>query len=253
MNATKHLEATVGLLQALARDRTEDVGAWALHALVLTIDSAGYDFRRFVAGTLALCSEVLHSDSSARSQQCAGNVCNALITTLGPELQVEEQLCRAFAVLLEEMQQSPVPAVQLTGLQGLQQMTVFAPKAVQVDRIMAMVSASLGSEHLQLRHAATVIVKQLAQRQPVAVVDAGLGIEKVLFRMLDEEDDVAMVSNLQDVISEFLAVLAERKPSHWLLLCNAVLSGASEKNQVRPSVPSSSWRPKRCLTMPWVR
>ena len=229
VNTSAHLQNTVALLSALAQDSSQQVQLWALHALILTIDSAGYEFRSHVAATVTLCAQVLHGDSSGSVRRSAGDVINALITTLGPELQMEDQLRTTFLLLLDDMLSSAHAAVQLSALEALQQMTIYCPKAVSVPKIMSIVQIHVTNQHLQLRHAAVVILKQLAQRQPEAVMRAGSGIERVVFRMLDGEDDARMQVDLRDVITEFLSTLAEQNPSHWLVLCNSVLSGATEK------------------------
>lgn len=47
--------------------------------------------------------------------------------------------------------------------------------------------------------------------------------------MLDGEDDPKLQRDVRECISTLLGALAAAKPSHWLVLCNQVLSGESEK------------------------
>lgn len=51
---------------------------------------------------------------------------------------------------------------------------------------------------------------------------SGDGVEKLLFRMLDGEDDPKLQRDVRECISTLLASLASSKPSHWLVLCNQV-------------------------------
>lgn len=62
---------------------------WALHALSLIADSGGPMFRAYVEPSLALLLELLLSVPlhTAEVHQCIGKCLQALITTVGPELQ----------------------------------------------------------------------------------------------------------------------------------------------------------------------
>lgn len=64
---------------------------WSLHALSLIADSGGPLFRNFVDSTLSLLvSLLLHVNTiSVDMYRCLGNCLSALLTTLGPELQIE--------------------------------------------------------------------------------------------------------------------------------------------------------------------
>lgn len=62
---------------------------WSLHALALIADSGGPMFRGYVEPTLSLALKLLLSVPQAHVDvhQCIGKVLSALITTVGPELQ----------------------------------------------------------------------------------------------------------------------------------------------------------------------
>lgn len=225
MGASKHLQATLGVVHALAQDRTDAVRTWALHALMLTVDSAGLDFQPYAKATLELACRVLHDDGSPAAHRCAGNVVNALITILGPELQARDLERETYHFILTDAETSPWPAVQLTSLHGMQQLILFAPTKVRVPDFMPVLKGHLTSPHLLLRHAATAILLQLAQRQPAEVHSAGDGVEKLLFRMLDGEDDPRLQSDVRECISTLIGALSAQAPSHWLVLCNQVGEG----------------------------
>jgi hypothetical protein len=222
MGASRHLQSTLGVVHALAQDRTEVVRTWALHALMLTVDSAGLDFQPYAQTTLELACNALHDDGNPAAHRCAGNVVNALITIMGPELQVRDLERETFHFILTDAETSPWPAVQLTSLHGMQQLILFAPTKVRVPDFMPVLKGHLTSPHLLLRHAATTILLQLAQRQPEEVHDAGEGVEKLLFRMLDGEDDSRLQRDVRECILTLLSALAAEQPSHWLVLCNQV-------------------------------
>ena len=66
------------------------VQVWALHGLSLIADTGGPMFRSYVRPTLDLVGELLLTESLDKVEvhQCLGNLLTALITSLGPDLQV---------------------------------------------------------------------------------------------------------------------------------------------------------------------
>lgn len=66
---------------------------WSLHALSLIADSGGPLFRNFVDSTLSLLLSLLlyMPTISIDMYRCLGNCLSALLTTLGPELQIESK------------------------------------------------------------------------------------------------------------------------------------------------------------------
>lgn len=94
MGSSQHLNTNVSILLALAQDTSSPVvQLWALHALALIADSGGPMLHGYVEATLTLCLKLLLSlpQSYVEMHQCIGRVLNALITTMGPELQVNIQ------------------------------------------------------------------------------------------------------------------------------------------------------------------
>ena len=63
---------------------------WALHGLSLIADTGGPMFRGYVNSTLDLVGELLLTEGAEKVEvhQCLGNLLTALITSLGPDLQV---------------------------------------------------------------------------------------------------------------------------------------------------------------------
>ncbi|EGD78844.1 hypothetical protein PTSG_01820 [Salpingoeca rosetta] len=229
VTASQHLRITIKLLHALSEDSNGDVQTWALHALMLTIDATGFNFHPHVPAVLQLCSDILHRDTGATVQRSAGNVVNALITTLGPEVHMQEKLRRKLQYMLYNLQQSLWPSVQLAGLHGMQKLILFAPSFVRIPEFMPVLKSKLSSQHSLLRHAATAIIKQLIQRDAESVHKSGDGVEKMLFRMLDSEEDPVLRRAIRDSIRGFISSLGAHMPSHWLFMCNHVLSGATQK------------------------
>lgn len=99
MGSSHHLNTSVSILLALAQDTSSPVvQVWSLYALALIADSGGPMFRGYVEATLSLSLKLLLTvpQSNMDVHQCVGRVLNALITTVGPELQVSPVINRAF-------------------------------------------------------------------------------------------------------------------------------------------------------------
>lgn len=102
MGSSHHLNTSVSILLALAQDTSSPVvQVWSLYALALIADSGGPMFRGYVEATLSLSLKLLLTvpQSNMDVHQCVGRVLNALITTVGPELQVSPVINRAFFFL----------------------------------------------------------------------------------------------------------------------------------------------------------
>lgn len=93
LGSNQNLNTTISLLLALSQDLTSPiVQLWALHGLILIVDSGGPMFRSYIDITLQNALKLLNSVPSFNSDvhQCIGKLLSALITTIGPELQVSE-------------------------------------------------------------------------------------------------------------------------------------------------------------------
>lgn len=91
MGSIPHLKNNISLLLALAEDHSSpSVQLWASHALTLIIESGGPMFRSYVEPTIAQCLKVLMtlSLSLVDNHQSISRCLSAIITTIGPELQV---------------------------------------------------------------------------------------------------------------------------------------------------------------------
>lgn len=70
---------------------------WSLHALALIADSGGPLFRNHVDSTLSLVLSLLMWTPAMQTEvhRCLGNCLSALLTTLGPELQIQSRTMSA--------------------------------------------------------------------------------------------------------------------------------------------------------------
>lgn len=253
MGSGQHLSTSISILLALAKDTTSPVvQVWALHALSLIADSGGPMFRAYVEPSLALLLELLLSVPlhTAEVHQCIGKCLQALITTVGPELQGTNSsvvmirwslLCGCGLV-----QEHSEPLVQAEAIACLQQMHMFAPRHVNLSSLVPMLVKKLCCNHLLLRRAAVSCLRQLSQREAWEVCehalslgqgseeqDQGLamtetGLPGLLFGLLDTETDCVLVHHVHHTLTSMLQALATSHLTLWLMLCQEVLTNTSE-------------------------
>ena len=225
------IKNSVDVLQALAKDNTAIVSTWALHAIMLTVDAAGHNLSASINQILTLIQELLMATPGNRTTvlECCGKLLNTIISAIGPELQADAARRKRLLVMCTELQRSTSGAVRLTGLNGIQQMIIFAPQHVDIPTFVPQLQTTLSSKNLQLRCAAAACLRQISQREPALVFRNATGIESKLFRMLDSENDPRLQFDLREAITGMLTALAEKNPRHWLVLCNKVLSGSTER------------------------
>eukprot|EP00052_Salpingoeca_macrocollata_P027528 m.261759 g.261759 ORF g.261759 m.261759 type:complete len:1893 (-) comp22753_c0_seq1:42-5720(-) len=232
-DSSRNVAGSVSMLQALAADTAVLVQTWALHALALTVEAAGFEFSPYVAACTDRIVNVLLSvpllDTSVHI--CAGNVLCALITTVGPELQVHDAVRDSVVMMSFELLAFPDASAQLSAIRSLQQLVIFTPKHVDIPRFLPVLESGLSSPHLTLRQASSASLRQLLQRNPADVRAVCQGIEERLFKILDKEEHEKLQKELQDCIVFLLTELGGAEPSHWLRLCNNVLSGATERQE----------------------
>ncbi|XP_055847565.1 HEAT repeat-containing protein 5B isoform X1 [Episyrphus balteatus] len=250
MGSSQHLNTSVSILLALAQDTSSPVvQVWSLYALSLIADSGGPMFRGYVEATLSLSLKLLLSvpHSNVDVHQCIGRVLNALITTMGPELQGNMSsiitMRSSFMCAAAVMQAHADPLVQAEATGCLQQLHLFAPKHVNLSSLVPTLVKTLSSNYLMLRKAAVACLRQLAQREAKEICEHALtltaeecpgllitesGLPGVLFGMLDSESDSEMIKNIHDTITSMLQMLASDNLSSWLSLCKNVLTVAVE-------------------------
>ncbi|KAK7086919.1 HEAT repeat-containing protein 5B [Halocaridina rubra] len=255
MGSGQHLSTSISILLALAKDTTSPVvQVWALHALSLIADSGGPMFRTYVEPSLALLLELLLTVPlhTVEVHQCIGKCLQALITTVGPELQGTSSsiamvrwslLCGCGLV-----QEHPEPLVQTEAIACLQQMHMFAPRHVNLSSLVPMLVRKLSCNHLLLRRAAVSCLRQLSQREAWEVCEHALSISQanedsepglvmtdtglpgLLFGLLDSETDRTLVQHVHHTLTSMLQALATSHLNLWLTLCREVLTSASESN-----------------------
>ncbi|TMW51951.1 hypothetical protein DOY81_002941 [Sarcophaga bullata] len=262
MGSSQHLNTSVSILLALAQDISSPiVQLWALHALALIADSGGPMFRSYVEATLTLCMKLLLNvpQSFVDVHQCIGRVLNALITTMGPELQGNvgsiTKMRKTFICAAYIMQGHSNPLVQAEATGCLQQVHLFAPGSISLPSLVPTLVKNLSSNYLTQRKASVSCLRQLAHREAKEVCDLALaikpddcpklvvteyGLPGILFAMLDSETDIEMLKNIHDTLTSMLQLMAAESLSTWLSLCKNVLTVAVENSPLPDDVALTS-------------
>ncbi|NWZ90426.1 HTR5A protein, partial [Nesospiza acunhae] len=259
ISSTQHLNACVGILYTLSQDSTSpDVQAWALHSLSLIVDLAGPLYHVHVEPTLSLVLMLLLSMPPAYAEvhQSLGRCLNALITTLGPELQGSSTAVSALrtSCLLgcAVMQDNPDCLVQAQAISCLQQLHMFAPRHVNLSNLVSCLCMNLCSSYLLLRRAVVACLRQLVQREAAEVSEYAvalvkeskedftpadvnireIGLEGALLGLLDKELDPRLCQDIKETLTHMLTSMAVQKLSFWLKLCKDVLAASADFNTV---------------------
>ncbi|XP_069494576.1 HEAT repeat-containing protein 5A isoform X2 [Ambystoma mexicanum] len=254
IGSAQHLSACVGILYTLAQDKTSpEVQAWSLHSLSLVIDSAGALYLVHVEQTMSLLLRLLLSVPPAYTEvhQSLGRCLNALITTLGPELQgsgASVSVLRSSCLLgCSIMQDNPDSLVQAQAISCLQQLHMFAPRHVNLSSLVPSLCVNLCSSYLLLRRAVLACLCQLVQREAAEVSDHAIalakdggdditlevnlreiGLEGALLILLDRESDPRLRQDIQETLCHMLTSMGLQKLPFWLKLCKDVLSASAD-------------------------
>ncbi|XP_033044225.1 HEAT repeat-containing protein 5A isoform X4 [Trachypithecus francoisi] len=254
ISSSQHLNSCIGILYTLAQDSTSpDVQTWALHSLSLIIDSAGPLYYVHVEPTLSLIIMLLLNvpPTHAEVHQSLGRCLNALITTLGPELQGNStsiSTLRASCLLgCAVMQDNPDCLVQAQAISCLQQLHMFAPRHVNLSSLVSCLCVNLYSPYLLLRRAVLACLRQLVQREAAEVSehavmlakdsreeltpDANIrevGLEGALLILLDKETDERLCHDIKETLNYMLTSMAVEKLSLWLKLCKDILAASAD-------------------------
>ncbi|GCC24139.1 hypothetical protein chiPu_0002539, partial [Chiloscyllium punctatum] len=264
--SSQHLNACVNILHTLSQDNTSpEVQTWALHSLSLLIDSSGPMYNAHVEPSLSLVLLLLLTVPPAHTEvhQSLGRCLTVLIITLGPELQgnnTSVPLLRTSCLVgCAVMQDNLDCLVQAQAITCLQQLHMFAPRHVNLSSLVPSlceilldnsVWVNLCSSHLLLRRAVIACLRQLAQREAAEVLEHAralakesskldvnigeTGLEGALFSLLDRESDQRLCRDIRETLSHILSSMAVENLSHWIKLCNEVLSASADFTTTAP-------------------
>ncbi|XP_054989040.1 HEAT repeat-containing protein 5A isoform X2 [Sorex araneus] len=259
--SSQHLNSCIGILHTLSQDSTSpDVQTWALHSLSLIVDAAGPHMH--VEPTLSLIIMLLLNVPPTHGEvhQSLGRCLNALITTLGPELQGNStsisSLRTSCLLGCAVMQDDPNCLVQAQAISCLQQLHMFAPRYVNLSSLVSCLCeilldnsllVNLCSPYLLLRRAVLACLRQLVQREAAEVSEHAItlakdsreelapdanirevGLEGALLTLLDKETDQRLCHDIKETLNHMLTSMAVDKLSFWLKLCKDVLAASAD-------------------------
>ncbi|KAL1257930.1 hypothetical protein QQF64_011174, partial [Cirrhinus molitorella] len=265
ISSSQFLSACVGVLFTLSQDSTSpEVQMWALHALSMVVDLAGPLYHSHLEASFNLVLRLLLSTphTHVEVQQSLGRCLNALITSMGPDLQGEGAgVCAVRTSCLvgcAVMQDSQDCLVQAQAILCLQQLHMFAPRFVNLASLVPSlceilldysVLINLCSSYLSLRRAVVACLRQLAQKEAVEVSEHAVslvkelprrdntqldvtikevGLEGALFSLLDRESDPHLCQDIEETLVHMMSSAAESNLAHWLKLCKDVLSASAD-------------------------
>uniref|UniRef100_A0A673MN99 HEAT repeat-containing protein 5A n=1 Tax=Sinocyclocheilus rhinocerous TaxID=307959 RepID=A0A673MN99_9TELE len=250
ISSPQYLSACVGVLFTLSQDSTSpEVQMWALHALSMVVDLAGPLYHSHLEASFNLVLRLLLSTphTHVEVQQSLGRCLNALITSMGPDLQGVCAVRTSCLVGCAVMQDSQDCLVQAQAISCLQQLHMFAPRFVNLASLVPSLCINLCSSYLSLRRAVVACLRQLAQREAVEVSDhtvalvkelprrdntqlgeSEVGLEGALFSLLDRESDPHLCQDIQETLVHMMSSSAESNLAHWLKLCKDVLSASAD-------------------------
>jgi hypothetical protein len=164
----------------------------------------------------------------------------------------------------------PISNVQVFRAEAIacqQQLHLFAPRYVELDRLVASLCDLLYSPHQVLRRASTQCLKQLLQREarevrehaqnllPAGIIDqtkwknsslpeSGLegklieffGLKNIifhsgaLFELLDLENDIDQRQNIKDCLLFLVQATSDEQLNFWLSICKDILASSTTTN-----------------------
>ena len=256
--SSQHLQPSISILLPLSQDSASPaVQAWALHALALLAESGGPMFRSFVEPTLTSILKLLLTTQSANGDVllCLSKLLQAIITTLGPELSVQDagvSTARSNVLIAIDIMQYGQIDIQSESILSLQQLHMFAPGEIDLLDLVPKLVKFLQNNNLKLRRAAASCLRQLSHKESKQISDIVSGETKVgvkdthhvenimaysesglpgiLFSALDQEEDNLVIKDCQETLLCLLGSIDPINLSSWIILCKEILTTSSSVN-----------------------
>lgn len=249
------LKTIVDVLLSLSADPHPLVHFYALQALSQVIDSASLSYAPFTNSTLGMLCKLYMQDThepeggspgsvnlrgDLPAYQATCRVADALIGVLGPELQESERVRELVLILLGEFMREADDGVTVEAIKATQHFLMFAPKAIDLPKLVATLRSQLSSTRQPLKVAAVNSVYQLVQRDAALMSKiGGDGLVQELFALLDDDPSI---EGVRDAITSWLRQTADVHPSGWIDLCQRIMLRSAGSNQpVEGAVAVSSF------------
>ena len=207
------------------------VGAWALHALSLTLECSASISDKYARQALSLVASLYHREDSGVGTPFSserpplmvslGRVCCSVVSTVGMELVPqgpEISTVHAILSMLESVRgrQESLMAAMLT-----QQLIVVA-KSPATGLLRSTLQA-IQSESPDVRLMAVKGLRQATLNWGVASVSRDLlGCERLLLRVIDSDGDAGVVQEAMGLVLHMASSCAEGDAVGWFHLCKEV-------------------------------
>ncbi|CAL8143424.1 unnamed protein product [Orchesella dallaii] len=267
MDSSRHQHGSVSILLNVAQDSSSpETQVWALHSLALVADTGGPLFRSYVEPSLSLVMKLVSTAplSSVDLRQAGGKMLSALITGVGPELQMAggnkemDAMKKSFEIgcaLLSRPEEHPL--VQNEAITCFQRMHLFGG-TINYDVVIPVLFRSMSSTNLLLRRSTVDCFRQLSQREAALVskyftkqVQSApeekqeeyayyleSGISGALFEMLDLESDQVIRKGIRDTVTSIFSAAATQDKVQLqvcISLCKNILTCDSSASAVGAS------------------
>ncbi|XP_030212239.1 HEAT repeat-containing protein 5A [Gadus morhua] len=274
VQSPQHLTSCLGVLNTLAQDTSSpELQTWCVYGVCVLLDvpSGGGVCVSVCEPSVGLLVQLLLSSppSPPGLPHALGRLLHALTSALGPELQSARpavSVLRASCVLACWMlQTSPDPLVQSQLVSCLQNLYLFCPAHIHLERLVPLlcemlldssVLVGVCCSYVCVRGSVLSCVRQLAQRGALQVAQHAVGLVKelhrrdhsqleltlkevglegALFLLLDQEQEEVIRRDVQETLVHLLVSGVQRgRLLHWIKLCKDVLSASSDSGAVEP-------------------
>lgn len=245
--AEPSLKTAFDLLSSLCLDPHPLVHTWALRSLATVINSAGLAFRPFAPMTIGMLYKVYTLDThdpdssapavidiacSLPAREALGQVLEALIGALGPDLEIIPHLNSSISVVLDGLLNEDGYSGQAYAAKALQALMAVSPTSVPLAYVADIVRQQLRSDIPPLRSAAVTSIYQIVRLDVTwATKMGGDTFIEGLFAILDDEPDV---EGVKATIHCWISQTATVNPVGWVELCERVLK---KDRRNSPAVP----------------
>lgn len=239
------MKKIIHLLQALIAETNLEVQAWSLYSLFLVIESAGPSFESYISETLLLCIKQYLADKSdpygdLDVNETIGQIINALVDTLGPEISVLDQT-RGLIIMMQELflLDTEEPTI-IQGIRLFNQFVLLAPRYINVvvtlPRLITLITTNNKSH--ELKRVALNCVWQIILRCEDVDIEI-ISLAGALFELLDEDVYQSMYKEISDLVSALIAKSPDTILVQWIELIQALMNEPSTKANENVADPSS--------------
>ncbi len=209
MTKEQYLSLSIPVLHTMIEDQsTTIVQVWALHALVLIVNSSGHMIWSYIEMLLEFIVNLLLSTASLQIGicQCCGRLLSTLIINMGPDLQTNtdfSSILRSLCLTAINLLQIHIePVVQVEVIHAWQQLYLCTPRYVNLSMLISKLIQGLTSQELLLRRTCIACLKQLSQRETKEIHKHA----RLLFIHDSEQDSSLQISECRSLEGKIIKV-----------------------------------------------